>query len=68
MLENAIELAKENIESAKKAGATPSIAIYHYQAGKTYREGSMDDKLSALVEFWKASMYARLSTILLEKK
>ncbi len=67
MLENAIQLAKENIAEADKAGANTSIATYHFMIGKTYREGKAEDKLSALVEFWKASLYARLSVILLGK-
>lgn len=66
MLENAISIARGNIADAQKAGADTTIATFHYKIGKAYREGDQEDKLSALEEFWKASLYARMSVILLD--
>lgn len=64
MLDFGEDSAQENINAAKAAGALPIMAIIAYDGGKIYREGSFDDKFTALEDFWMASMQGRLLAIL----
>jgi hypothetical protein len=64
MLDSATERAKERIAAVDKAGGDSSLPIIIFQAGRAARDGSVKDKLTALGDFWKASTYARLLTLL----
>jgi uncharacterized protein len=64
MMDFADQTALENINSAKKAGALPVMAIIAYDGAKVTREGTPDDKLDALGSFWNAGMQGRMLTIL----
>jgi hypothetical protein len=64
MLDSATERAKERIAAVDKAGGDSSVPIIMFQSGRAARDGSVKEKLSALGDFWKASTYARLLTLL----
>ena len=64
MLDSASERAKERIAAVDKAGGDSSVPIIIFQSGRAARDGSAKDKMSALGDFWKASTYARLLTLL----
>lgn len=64
MLDAATERAKERIAAVDKAGGDSSLPIIIFQSGRAARDGSVKDKMSALGDFWKASTYARLLTLL----
>lgn len=64
MMDFGEDTALENMNSAKKAGAIPVMAIIAFDGAKVTREGNADDKLDALGSFWNASMQGRLLTIL----
>jgi uncharacterized protein len=64
MLDFGEDSALENINAAKKTDALPVMAIIAYDGGKIYREGSYDDKFTALENFWAASMEGKMLTIL----
>jgi predicted S18 family serine protease len=68
MLDLGEQTALENINAASKAGATPVLAMLDYEAGKTLREGTVGNKISALGDFWNAGMAAKVLTVLLEMK
>ena len=56
--------AEENLNWARQAKAEPVIGVYYYDVGKMEREGYLDDKLSALNDFWLASTYGKVLAIL----
>jgi len=64
MLDAATERAKERIAAVDKAGGDSSLPIIIFQSARAARDGSVKDKMSALGDFWKASTYARLLTLL----
>jgi hypothetical protein len=65
MLTQAEEKAREHANAAKVAtGQIPIQARLHYQNGKVLREGSLEDKLAALEEFWWASAYSQVAVML----
>lgn len=64
MMDFAEATALENMNSAKKAGALPVMAIIAYDGAKVTREGTPNDKLDALGSYWNAGMQGRLLTIL----
>jgi len=64
MLDAASERAKERIAAVDKAGGDSSVPIIIFQSARAARDGTVKDKMSALGDFWKASTYARLLTLL----
>jgi hypothetical protein len=64
MLDAASDRARERIAAVDKAGGDSSLPIILFQAGRAARDGSTKDKMTALVDFWRASTYARLLTLL----
>jgi hypothetical protein len=64
MLDAASERAKERIAAVDKAGGDSSLPIIIFQSARAARDGTPKDKMSALGDFWKASTYARLMTLL----
>lgn len=64
MLDVAEKNAEENLNWARQAKAEPVLGIYYYDVGKMEREGYLDDKLSALNDFWFASTYGKVLAIL----
>lgn len=64
MLDVADEKAAENINLAKKLKTNPALPTFHYETGKILREGDLDEKMDALLEFWSASTQARLLAML----
>jgi len=68
MLDSASNQANVQIATVEKAGGDPSLPIVMFQAARYNREGSASDKLSALDNYWSASTYARLLTLIAQKK
>ncbi len=65
MLSQAEEKAREHANEAKVAiGQVPIQARIHYQNAKVLRDGSLEDKLDALEEFWWASAYSQIAVML----
>ncbi|MFA5867169.1 MAG: S16 family serine protease [Actinomycetota bacterium] len=64
MLDFGEDSALENINSAKKADALPVMAIIAFDGGKVYREGTYEDKFTALQNFWAASLEGKMLSIL----
>ncbi len=68
MLALAERKAREHAARAKRAlGHVPAPALISYQIGRVYQERpALADKLQALEQFWRASMWCQLATHLSE--
>ncbi|MFN0072443.1 MAG: S16 family serine protease [Chloroflexota bacterium] len=68
MLDAASERAKERIAALEKSGGDVSLPVIVFQAARAAREGGPKDKMAALRNYWTASTYARLMTLIAEPK
>jgi hypothetical protein len=68
MLDNSTEIAKENISGAQNNSLKPHLSIFHYRNGRILHEGSIEEKLEALQEFWLASIYSKIASELIRKE
>ena len=66
MLDAASDRARERIAAIDKSGGDSSLPVILFQAGRAAREGSAEDKTTALQNFWEASTYARLQLLMSE--
>ena len=60
MLEFALQNTRESVALAKQNGVDPVFAILYYEAAQSLREGSVEEKLTALAYLWQATAHARL--------
>ncbi len=64
MLDFALQNTRESIALAKQNGVDPVFATLYYEAARSLREGSVEEKLTALAYLWQATAHARLLTSL----
>lgn len=66
MLALAERMAREHAARARRAtGTVPVTAQLTYQIARAYREGSQpEDKLTALEQFWRSSLFSQLAVLL----
>jgi len=64
MLDFALQNTRESVALAKQNGVDPVFSILYYEAAQSLREGSVDEKLTALAYLWQATAHARLLTSL----
>lgn len=60
MLEFALQNTRESVALAKQNGVDPVFAVLYYEAAQSLREGSVEEKLTALAYLWQATAHARL--------
>ena len=60
MLDFAERRSRETIAVATNLEIEPVQPVIYYEAGKIDREGSLDDKFSALKNFWTSSMQGQI--------
>ena len=70
MLTLAERMAREHAARARAAtGTIPVTAQLTYQIARAYREGARpEDKLTALEQFWRSSLFSQLAVFLKHKK
>lgn len=67
MLDAASDRSRERIAAADKAGGDPSLSTVYFQAARAARDsGSPDKKMSALDNYWRSSVYARLLALMMQ--
>ncbi|MCL5265859.1 MAG: hypothetical protein M1343_11840 [Chloroflexi bacterium] len=64
MLDFAEKRSKELIGLANTVGADSVPSVLNFEGAKVSREGTMDDKFSALSDFWTASLQSQMVGIL----
>ncbi len=60
MLDLAVQNTRESVALAKQGGTDPIFATLYYEAARSLREGTAEDKLTALAYLWQATAHARL--------
>jgi hypothetical protein len=60
MLDFALQNTRESIALAKQNGVDPVFATLYYEAAQSLREGTVEEKLTALAYLWQATAHARL--------
>jgi hypothetical protein len=60
MLDLGMQNARESVALAKQSGVDPVFATLYYEAARSLREGTAEEKLSALAYLWQATAHARL--------
>jgi hypothetical protein len=68
MLDAASDRARERIAALDKSGGDVSLPVIVFQAARAAREGGPKEKMTALKDYWTASIYARLMVLLAENK
>ncbi|MBC7223837.1 MAG: hypothetical protein H5T59_06140 [Anaerolineae bacterium] len=56
--------ARENIALAASLGVEPVYPILYYERARVLREGDVEDKLTALQDYWRASLQAQALAVL----
>jgi hypothetical protein len=60
MLDLGMQNTRESIALAKQSGVDPVFATLYYEAARSLREGTAEEKLTALAYLWQATAHARL--------
>lgn len=67
LLDAAGQQSRDRIAGVERAGVDASFPIFVYQMAQSARDGTAQDKFSALSQYWYASLYSRLMTVLTSK-
>jgi len=60
MLDLGMQNARESVALARQSGVDPVFSILYYEAARSLREGTAEEKLTALAYLWQATAHARL--------
>jgi hypothetical protein len=60
MLDLGMQNTRESVALAKQSGIDPVFATLYYEAARSLREGTAEEKLTALAYLWQATAHARL--------
>jgi hypothetical protein len=60
MLDLGMQNARASVALAKQSGVDPVFATLYYEAARSLREGTAEEKLTALTYLWQATAHARL--------
>jgi hypothetical protein len=60
MLDLGMQNARESVALARRSGVDPVFSILYYEAARSLREGTAEEKLTALAYLWQATAHARL--------
>jgi hypothetical protein len=60
MLDLGMQNTRESVALARRSGVDPVFSILYYEAARSLREGTAEEKLTALAYLWQATAHARL--------